>query len=620
MAGGAAADLRRLLAAVSDACAAVDQASASGAADSRRDIVEAECLHAAGELEDAVAGRRLVSTCVADAKAGEAAWAWQELRDIVKLLLAAPDRLHNARLSARRAGGTAEPEPLLPVPSAHDAHARLAERHTRRTSSLEALPPSLAAPEKWATLVCDGVVSNVCSGGQNKEADAAAADLLHQLRLRGFTGSAAAPLLRCRGVVADRAAAVLAGLRGATSGAILAQLLRDIRPDGDGAALVRRWALATGADAAEAASLTAGAYSCLSRDQLRLPVVRILVDALIGPRGETLAGDAAAVGKAVRRRVLAGFADAGSLGKQPTSLCHAAVLFIERTPRDELEGSGGLLGCALDGVSARLSSPLPAHRRMSAVAARAISDVVSPEQPLDFPEFPGAYDEWSDECARRTAPATLAREAAAAPRKRPRPPRQEDPDELAFGGPEQEEPSSPSSAGSWWGSEAGDDPSLPFAAASPAREQSLMTLQDSLKVLQGKKEDTEELDRVFSGLEKRLRTERAEEVAALANALARCLLTLGDSYGIANFHELRTGALRALAVRAPRDAVPVLVGMVWGENLSTLQRMDVLRVLCEAASELRRTPVETESDEREEGQAPLSEAAAEVGGGILSRG
>eukprot|EP01062_Namystynia_karyoxenos_P055318 TRINITY_DN4607_c0_g2_i1.p1 TRINITY_DN4607_c0_g2~~TRINITY_DN4607_c0_g2_i1.p1 ORF type:complete len:841 (+),score=259.70 TRINITY_DN4607_c0_g2_i1:73-2595(+) len=612
--------LGELLAGFAAACTAVQEAARGGAGRTRREAVEAECLHAACALSDAVTARGLPQRAVAEADGGP------RLGEVLRQLVAAPERGAEALAWARQQGGLEPPagDGGVVLPGAAEVAERLATRPRQDVSPLEALPDALSNPGRWCRLLCDAALS---AAGASSAAEAAAADLLKLLRLRGYSESAAAPLLRCGAdpKSAQRAAAVLARLRGGAAEAMLVQVLRDTTVGGAGTALVRLWAQQEQGESGEGHGVTQAAARALRSGRLRQRSCRALRDALFDPPPPA-GGARAAVRDALRRRALIGWGE-GPRGAQPGALCHFAVLCIERTPQAELEG-GPLLGPALDGVSARLASPITAHRRMAAVGATAVSNCISPDEPLDFGEFPGAYEEWVRECAEGGGGAQgTAHAPPTAPARRqppPQPPQQDDPDELAFGG----SPAAPApgggSAADWWGSDSEGEQELPAGLAAnapppPGTDAEAappgVPLQDALKVLQGKKEDVAELERVVAGLEGRLRAERPEEVTAVATALTGALLRLSPSYAADDIGPRRRAALVAVCVRAPRVTAPVLINAVWRSGFSVVQRIDALRTLAAAAQELRHSPAPRDSGvgaEKPDASVPPAAAAAGI--------
>ena len=311
------------------------------------------------------------------------------------------------------------------------------------------------------------------------------------------------------------------------------------------------------------------------------------------------------VSEELRRRVVVKFSDVRNLHHSPESLCHASVYCIQHTPAEVLQStSARLLSPILQGVSTRLSSPLPSHRKLACIAARCLSMVLTPDEPASFEDHPLAYENWlSERCDWRISHSNNDNNnTPEIPQKKPKkiaPP--EDLEEIgaedAFGfddnsedekqnGSVADETGDDTDSAGFWSSEDEAEVVKPIQNHTTNIKPPIL-LQDALSFLQGKMEDAAKLTEVLEELPLRLASERIDEVTAVGPALFQALLHLQNQYNVDTFDANKEESLVLLLSKLPSICVRHLVDKIWGPNMSTIQRIEALKLLSASASRLR---------------------------------
>ncbi|KAJ9463038.1 hypothetical protein DIPPA_25639 [Diplonema papillatum] len=592
--------------------------SSVGASDRHRDYTESECLAAAAEVVEAT-----------EAGFGEGG-ASDEVVPLVRLLLSCGEKTHAAVAAAQQTAGAGGEAPLIDlVTPATD----VVNASRKRSTPLLSLPPVLQDPRHWVALVVHRAIAAVAPSDQQVEA--AEADgricrlggMLDMLRRRGLGEVCARYMLgrpRVFGEVAkhigrETLETLVVWLVAWEAGQrCLQELVTVAEADGK---------------SADASNVTVVIAKVVTAASTQRVVVERILAGLFGVVRRTYSVPANSVAAAVRRRVLAKFGDDRCLEFAPSSLCHAAIGLIERTPSDVLQSkSENLLGNVLSGVSARLSSLVGEHRRMACIAARCLSLVIDPQEPVDFEDHPLAYEEWVREGnallrggveghidPSRGAPTagvfgTKTKVSPPGQKKK-----QDHADDLAFddeddeGDEQPEEEEDRQSAGEAENNEAGglsadadeefwgptvEGEEVEIARLDGASEPSgsrarSCRLQDVLKMLNEKCEDAarKDVDEALACLPSSIRQERLFEVEAVAPALFKTLLFLSYEFlHTATCKDARRDSLLALLVAAPKQTIPTIAESLWSEHMGTAQRCEALHFLSTAAVRLREVP------------------------------
>eukprot|EP00755_Sulcionema_specki_P007134 Sspe_Gene.37385::Locus_18049_Transcript_2_2_Confidence_0.750_Length_4017::g.37385::m.37385/K11137/TELO2, TEL2; telomere length regulation protein len=584
--------LRDLLSGFSTSCQRVCESAVSDDK-MRRDRLEADCLYEATQLREVFP--KLLADLLKDlVQAPEGKANHRPASDLIRLLLTVPDRASNALCAARR--------PFASSPNSGIVHIETAGSASRRTTPLEGLPPAVMSDEAWATAVVV-VVIPATAGKHTDPAIAVASELLHALRLRGMVHVTANALLACPDTT--WVAKVLLRTSGPTAELVLrAVLLRGAKGRREECRGVVSGICAL--QPSEHSWVVDPAARLLTQGDLPREAGHLLVTSLFGLERRDTSFTPTPAARAVRARVFARFADTAALAQNPTGLCYAAVWMMERIDHNTLQNEG-LLQFALSGISERLGSPIKSHRRMACIAARCLSFILDPGNPLDFDDFPRMYEQWcaiDDGVAAPPAPPVPCPEAEAkAARKRAVTLQQDRPDDPVFSDDEEEKDGPDDGSEGFWGDDLESIEAV-NEEDSAGEQRTQLYLREAVKILNGKKEDYQEMEGLLRALPSRIDAERDEEVAAVSHELLSRLLYLSNSFALEGFDELRTEAIVRLLCRSPKNTVPFVVSQVWSEHMGTVQRVEALQLLGLAAARLRHAPAETEEEE-ESPQAAL---------------
>eukprot|EP01060_Flectonema_neradi_P006792 TRINITY_DN14643_c0_g1_i1.p1 TRINITY_DN14643_c0_g1~~TRINITY_DN14643_c0_g1_i1.p1 ORF type:complete len:817 (+),score=150.31 TRINITY_DN14643_c0_g1_i1:63-2453(+) len=345
--------------------------------------------------------------------------------------------------------------------------------------------------------------------------------------------------------------------------------------------------------------------------------IRLLILSLYGPefvkRGAVPESHITKAVRSVRHRVIAKFGDSRNLQGRLVGedhLCMATIYFIERTPEKIIQShTEGLLSGVLNGIQARLGSPIPGYRKLACIAARCLSFVIDPNNPIEFEDYPDAYEHWMDDedgigQASNSKPSNATTKRSKA--KQLNTQIQEDPNDCAFSDSDSESQDGDDDDGnSFWSSDSETNEGSPEQdQQQTTRVTQLMYLSDVLKVIQGKREDVKELEQALSDLPLRLSTERHSEICSLGPQIFKSLLYLHNEFSSELFDEKRHESLLLLIASIPENTVAQCIDFIWSQHMGTAQRLEVLKLLGLAASRMRSTPINSTTAAGDENAAP----------------
>ena len=478
-------------------------------------------------------------------------------------------------------------------------------------SSLESLPAPLLDSSMWA--------STVLSSIYNKTTPITSSNL-EVIRLRGFIAESVPVIVKYSLHNSDFFGSFFNSLSLETSYHLLRYIIKKYAAERNIDMSVLRIIHQAVIDYETSNSMKGNIVNSASRivcDSHNVPKreIRLLVLSLYGPqyikRGAVPEADINKTVKGVRFRVITKFGDNRNLQGKVVGedhLCMSTIYFVERTPENIIQShKEGLLSGVLNGIQARLGSPIPGYRKSACIAARCLSFVIDPDNPIEFEDYPEAYELWMDAEDGICSATTLNTNTEIASKKKSKNKQlvQEDPNECAFSDDTVSDQVSNGDDGdvnSFWSS---DSESLEEnkPADNPhdtTRLVNVMYLNDILKVFQGKREDVQELERSLSDLPTRLSSERLDEISSIGPQLFKAVLYLHNDFVSEIFDEKRHEALLILISTIPTTTLPQCIDLIWSQHMGTAQRLEVLKLLGLAAARMRLIPLKNSDKDDED--------------------